>query len=522
MRRLRPNLLPIEVTNWFVRILPEDIMQFAIKGNSKGHFSHSSLIRFCGFLAAMASFCALNSVAAHAQGFTKLADLSTTTGYGSASFTQGVDGNFYGTMRAGGTGGEAGYDGTIFQMTPAGAINVLYNFCSLPNCSDGATPPFEAPYLASDGNFYSAAQSTGGSSIGIGSLFKFTPSGSLTTLYSFCQIVENNSCLDGSYPGGPPVQALDGSFYGTTVWGGSHTATGGTFYRLDSDGTLTTLYSFCALANCADGYQPYGQLVLGPMGNFYGSTGTGGTGSGYGTIFEITPTGKLTTLYNVTTDQILGPMIQATNGNLYGLTINGAYGKGGIFQLTPAGNFSLIYSFCAQTNCPDGNDPFSLMQAPDGNLYGVTIYGGAQKYPARGTIFKVTTSGVFTTLHRFTDGIDGLAPVGIVLGTDGDFYGVTGNGGANLLGTVFEFSAGLHPFVRTVEPGGAVGSTVTILGNGLSGSTAVTFNGTAASFTVASDTAITATVPAGATTGSVNVVTPTGTLTSNVAFRVMP
>jgi uncharacterized repeat protein (TIGR03803 family) len=423
-------------------------------------------------------------------------------------------------MRQGGTGGESGYDGTVFQMTPAGAINVLYNFCALPNCSDGATPPFLPPYLASDGNFYSSNEFIGNPFISIGTVFRVTSGGSLTTLYTFCQKATNNSCADGTNPAGPPIQDFKGNLYGTTEWGGAANSLGGTFYRLNSDGTVTTLYSFCALTNCDDGLQVGGQLVLGSGGNFYGTTFTGGLG-GDGTIFEVTPAGKLTTIYNFIGDQSSGAMLLGRDGNLYGLAQAGAHGKGGIFRLTPSGAYTLIYSFCAQANCPDGYQPFSLMQAPDGNLYGVTLYGGAQNFPARGTIFKITTSGVLTTLHRFTAGIDGLTPIGLVLGTDGNFYGVTGNGGANLLGTLFKFSAGLRPFVKTIEPGGKVGSTVNILGNNLTGATAVTFNGKAASFTVSSDTAVTATVPAGATTGSVKVVTPSRSLTSNVAFRVV-
>jgi uncharacterized repeat protein (TIGR03803 family) len=162
-------------------------------------------------------------------------------------------------------------------------------------------------------------------------------------------------------------------------------------------------------------------------------------------------------------------VVPANDGNLYG-TVNSVGTSGGnLFKITPSGTLTTLYSFCEQSGCPDGNNPVALVQT-----------------------------------------------------TDGNFYGTTNTGGAHGDGTVFSLSTGLGPFVETLPTSGKVGRRVGILGTDLTGATSVTFNGTAATFTVVSHSLITATVPAGATTGEVQVVTPSGTLSSNVAFRVTP
>jgi uncharacterized repeat protein (TIGR03803 family) len=163
------------------------------------------------------------------------------------------------------------------------------------------------------------------------------------------------------------------------------------------------------------------------------------------------------------------------------------------------------------------------MVRTDGGLYGTTVSGGVLfcQSPC-GTVFKITSSGALTTLHSFYS-TDGAAPYGgLVQATNGTFYGTTQNGGTRGQGTIFSLSTGLGPFVETNPAFGKVGTSAIILGNNLTGTTAVTFNGTAASFKVVSSSAIKTTVPAGATSGTVQVTTPTGTLNSNTIFRVMP
>jgi uncharacterized repeat protein (TIGR03803 family) len=217
-------------------------------------------------------------------------------------------------------------------------------------------------------------------------------------------------------------------------------------------------------------------------------------------------------------------LVQAINGSLYGTTgTGGAYGAGTIFEITPGGKFSTLYNFChTYTGCYHGDGPTGLVQATNGNLYGTT--GGGGVYGA-GTVFEITPGGKLTTLYSFcsqrrcTDGSQPLA--GLVQATNGNFYGTTYYGGTNGdYGTVYSLSVGLRPFVETLPAAGKVGGHVIILGNHLTGTTSVTFNGTAAKFKVVSSTEIMTTVPSGATTGPVKVTTPSCTLISNVNFRV--
>jgi uncharacterized repeat protein (TIGR03803 family) len=168
----------------------------------------------------------------------------------------------------------------------------------------------------------------------------------------------------------------------------------------------------------------------------------------------------------------------------------------------------------------DGTNPNGgLVQATDGNFYGTTVGGGAN---GGGTVFKITSNGTLTTLHSFA-GADGANPyAGLIQATDGNFYGTTAWGGVNDTGIVFSLSVGLGPFVKTQTASARVGVEVKILGNDLTGASSVMFNGTAAVFTVVSSSLIKTTVPTGASTGFVTVTTPSGTLTSNVEFRVRP
>jgi uncharacterized repeat protein (TIGR03803 family) len=447
--------------------------------------------------------------------FTTLVNFDGTNGaYPGRPPHQGLNGNLYGAAAGGANGG-----GILFEMTPAGTLTTLYNFCPETGCDDGSNPT--ALFLGADGNVY--GETTGGGAFGYGSLFKFTGSGVPTTLHSF-------DGTDGSTPGDRMVQVGNGHFYGTTFSGGNLSECSGngcgTIFQMTPGGTLTSLYDFCSLPDCADGAAVYESLAQGPDGDFYGATFGGGAGNS-GTIFKITPTGTLTTLYSFCVvsypfcydgSNPIGP-VSGNDGNFYGTTASGgANSQGSIFKITPSGTLTTIYSFCAQITCPDGSDARnSMILGSDGNFYGTTYYGGASN---EGTVFKITPAGVLTTLHSF-DGTDGYDQIGVMFqATDGIFYGQTILGGSNGDGTIFSLSVGLRPFVELLATSGKVGTKVIILGNNLKGTTSVTFNGTAATFTVVSSTEITTTVPAGATTGTVKVTTPTATLGSIVNFRV--
>jgi uncharacterized repeat protein (TIGR03803 family) len=476
--------------------------------------------------------------AAQAQTLTTLYSFCVQGGcpdgeFPASGLVRGIDGNLYGTLPyGGGTNNPSLCNigcGTVFRITPTGELTTLYSFCALTDCADGSNP-FASLVLGTDGNFYGTTPNGGAGSkcsldvftAGCGTVFRITPGGKLTTLYNFCSLT---NCVDGSLPQASLIQAADGNFYGTTEFGGLYGGGKGTVFKITPSGTLTTLYSFCAVVviNCNDGQQPSTRLVQASNGDFYG-TNIGGAHN-KGTVFKITAGGTLTTLHTFRGLDGESPsgLAQANNGNLYGTTFaGGAYGAGTVFSITLSGALATLYSFCAQSGCPDGFDPTSgLLQATDGNLYG-TVNGGANN---GGKLFNITPSGTLTTLYSFCTQSgcpDGSDPVGLTQTTDGNFYGTTGLGGATGSGTVFRLSVGLGPFIEALPSAGKLGRRVKILGRGLKGATNVTFNGAAATFTAVSNSLIITTVPAGATTGKVQVVTPGGTLSSNVAFQVIP
>lgn len=488
-----------------------------------------------GFLSFLINTCALPAQQAHDRGdaaevalpaltLTTLANFDGINGSRPvAGVVLGIDGSFYGTTSYGG----ANNSGTVFKVTPAGKLITLYRFCAQSDCTDGANP-YASLVQATNGNFYGTTQFGGANNFG--TVFKMTPAGKLITLYSFCAKL---NCPDGYQPSASLVQATDGNFYGTTQYGGD---TGNTVFKITPSGTLTMLYSFCP-SLC--GFRFYAGLVQATDGNFYGTTMWGGGNDGYGycfdygcgTVFKITPAGTMTKLYSFCVSQTdncsdgampLAGLVQATDGNFYGATGQGGHGSGTVFKITPTGTRTTLYSFCAQLPCADGIDPYSsLVQATDGNFYGTTYLGGANN---SGTVFKITPQGSLTTLDSFcaqSACTDGYGPVGLVQATDGNFYGTTESGGANNDGTVFTLSVGLGPFVKTQPASGKVGAGINILGTNLSGATSVTFNGTAATFTLVSPSLITTTVPPGATTGEVKVIKPHGTVHSNVPFLVL-
>jgi uncharacterized repeat protein (TIGR03803 family) len=464
----------------------------------------------CQLLCGVLLFLATSALASPAQTFTSLASFNGTDGaypyY--VYLVQGTDGNFYGTASSAGANNE----GTFFKVTTAGKLTPLYNFCSLTSCADGSEPA-AGLVLASNGAFYGTTVYGGAN--GQGAVYKITPAGKLSTLHSF-------NGTDGAYPYVGLIQAANGNLYGTTSGGGTDNL--GTIFEITPGGKLSSLHSFSG----ADGQYPDGRLVQGTNGNFYGMTYEGGANSG-GTVFQITTGGKLTTLYSFTGGADgagpVGALIQASNGKFYGTTsAGGAHSGGTVFEMAPGGTASTLYSFCKLSSCADGETPWAgLIQATDGNLYGTTSAGGAN---GGGTIFRITTAGTLTTLYSFCSQsgcTDGDSPYeGLLQATNGDLYGTTYYGGTDNDGTIYSSSVGLGPFVQTVTTSGKVGAAVIILGNNLTGTTNVSFNGTTATFTVASGTEIKTTVPAGATTGTVEVTTPKGTLKSNVIFRVTP
>jgi uncharacterized repeat protein (TIGR03803 family) len=355
--------------------------------------------------------------------------LSATDGNGPLNVIQASDGNFYGITEYGGTYNN----GTIFKITPGGVESVILSFgAPTGNFLDDGEAPLGGIMQASDGNFY--VTTTSGGQYGNGTVNKVGPDGTETLLHSFA------GGNDGAYPEAALIQSTDGNLYGTTSGGGA--SGNGTVFRITPAGDLTNLYSF---AGGVDASSPVTALVQASDGNLYGTTSGGG--NGWGTVFKIAPSGAETVVYSFTntTDGAhpSGALIQGSDNNLYGLTEeggqnfpNGTVG-GVLFKLSLTGALTVVHSFGASG---DGDDPSGrLLQGSDGSLYGTTngIPGSPISGPY-GTVFKVTATGSETVLYSFKGGLDGDEPrAGIILGSDGAFYGTTFYGGTsnNALGT---------------------------------------------------------------------------------------
>lgn len=290
-----------------------------------------------------------------AQTYTRLFTFGGTNGaQPAAALVQAADGDLYGTTMGGGINGEtgpcaqAGGCGTIFKITPNGTLTTLYSFCAFSKCPDGAYPD-AALVQAANGDLYGTTLQGGFSycpsfstSPGCGAVYKMTSSGLLTTIYNFCS---QQACADGADPAAALVQGGNGVLYGTTTAGGANNA--GTIFKITPKGNLTTLYSFCSLSGCADGDGPSGGLVQAANGDLYGTSTGGGSSSYCASVNPFSPT------------------------------------CGTVFRITPSGAYTTLYSFCTQSGCADGSYPSGgLVQAANGRFYGVTsgggVYGGGR------------------------------------------------------------------------------------------------------------------------------------------------
>jgi len=455
-------------------------------------------------------------------GLTTLYSFDITDGLGpQGGLAMGLDGNFYGTTYQGG-GHSAG---TVFQITPGGALTTLYSFA---NNGDGAyprTPPVPAP----DGNLYGATAYHAASTI-----YRITPTGALTTLVTLP--AESDA---------PLTLGADGKLYGITLYGGTYNQ--GMAFSITTAGVFKTIYSF----DTPTGGSPQGALLQASDGNFYGTTSLGGTNGG-GVVFRLTPAGAYKVVHNFTSlpsTKGAAPaagLVQGSDGYLYGVTpIGGVNGYGTIFRLKTNGSaFSVIYNF-DKTN---GAGPYSTpMLHTNGIIYGLAQSGG----PA--------DDGVLYSLNA------SLAPFASVFvvrsGKVGTSVGILGQGFSSATGVLFGSGRGtitsstdtyltakvvagattgpvtvkepggnlispqpfkVKPSITTFSPpSGAVGTSVVINGMSLLQATAVKFGGVAATtFTVNSNTQVTATVPAGAVTGKISITTPGGTANSASNFTV--
>jgi uncharacterized repeat protein (TIGR03803 family) len=335
------------------------------------------------------------------------------------SFPEGrllfYQGSLYGTTSSGGnnrstacgiSGDKPLTCGTLYKLTPDGAETLLYSFCNVGKyCKDGELP-FAGVVTDDSGNLYGTAAYGGGNSSGV--VYKLSPQGVYSQLYSFCS---KDNCHDGAGPFGGVIRDQAGNLYGTTVGGGSgkgckdkYIVGCGTIFRLSPDGTETVLYSFCSQASCADGGYPQGSLLLDGAGNLFGTASIGGGsncadpgGPGCGVIFELTASGNFMVLYSFQSGadgaHPLADLIADGQGNLYGTTAEGGGhrcfpyrdGCGTVFELSPSGTETVLHIFCSQKHCSDGQQPRAGLVLQGNYLYGTTFYGGV----GLGTLFKV-------------------------------------------------------------------------------------------------------------------------------------
>ncbi|GAO44402.1 choice-of-anchor tandem repeat GloVer-containing protein [Flavihumibacter petaseus] len=354
-------------------------------------------------------------------------DLTNDGGYPKGSLLLATDGNFYGYV----SGGSVNNGGAIFRLTPAGVYTIVR---SLSVNTDGGRPQGKL-IQGTDGNLYGMNYAGGSGSYG--TIFKLTLTGTYTVLKALKQ-------TDGGNAYGSLIQAKDGNLYGMTYWGGGTNF--GTVFRITTTGVYTILRSFTP---ATDGSYPWGDLVEGKDGFLYGMCANGGA-NGNGTIFKISTAGQFTLLRALSAavegGNPSGNLIQGTDGNFYGLTKNLAGGfHGSVIKMTPAGVVTVLKKFELATT--GGYPGGSLYQNTDGVLYGMTNDGGTN---AHGTIFKVTTAGVYTVLAALSGSTVGNIPQGaLVIGKDSVRYGVNRNGGAYGWGTIFKSCAGSLSVVKS-------------------------------------------------------------------------
>jgi len=434
------------------------------------------------------------------------AEFVCADGFFPTSLIESPDGNFYGTAVGGGVGRNA--QGTVFKMTPSGDVSVIFSFAEEPS---GLLPYGSSPnglVEGTDGFLYGVATFNG--PLGLGTVFKLSKSGTIEDLHDFCA---DEECSDGAYPTFI-TQAIDGNFYGAT---GPSSPPANVIFRLSPTGTFKVVHVFEAAKTPLDGSGAFG-LLQAPDGNFYSTTVAGEQNSPFNTVFRFTPT---TDAYKILhdfnfSDYAASNLAQTASGELFGLQVNSE-----LYEISTAGKYQALGPL-STTQYLDGG----ILVASDGNLWG-TFQGG--DCGDQGMVFAATTTG--TVLQNI---IFDCTTVGETLGpmiqaADGKFYGVTaGNGGVSQTGltngTIWVMDGGLpepSPAIVNFAPtSGAAGTKVLLQGQHFVGTTAVSFDGVPAMFKVLTVNYISVTVPSGARTGKIAVTNAGGTTTSTKAFEI--
>lgn len=424
----------------------------------------------------------------YAVQYTELWRFTNSTGYNLNPYgnylTQGIDGNLYGATSAGGNG-----CGTIFRITPDGVPTVLYSFPLLPHCTTYGNPGLT---LGSDGTLYGVGQ---GGLYGHGMIYTVGLDGTITDIFDF------TNDKDSVAPYLPMTLGSDGNLYLLTGGCGVLTKCGGALghggvFKFDVvSRKMTIVYSF-PKGNSSEGPSP---LFVGTDGNYYFT-------NYYGLFDQITPNGVFTQLASIPYAP-QGQLVQAADGSFYGTT-----GSGALYQVTSSWQVSTLHTF--PTGCACGG----IIEATDGNFYAVY---SPYPTPQNGVVYQVTQDGSFSVVYTFpVANPQYVLHSGPMQHTNGKLYGGTWSYSLQAGGVIYSLDVGAPSFVSLLSGTGVVGTQVGILGTGLSQTTQVTFNGVPATFTVSSDTYIIATVPGGASSGLVQVSTSTGELTSNREFIV--
>jgi uncharacterized repeat protein (TIGR03803 family) len=362
-----------------------------------------------------------------------------------------AQGNVFGGV---GTGGPLG-SGGIFKVSPKGKESIIYSFCSLPQCADGQY----SRDLIMDAKGAIWGTTSSGGAHGQGIVYKLSrvrKVWKLDVLYDFCS---KSQCSDGSQPwagltyaGHDTGQPYDGvsPLYGATIAGGANNS--GVAFKLDFGAgrkklKYRVIYDFCSLADCADGTLPYHTLTADSAGNVFGTAITGQDGSGSGLVFELSPNGdsyRETVLHSFCSEagctdgsRPLGVTLDST-GALFGVTGNGGTGgdAGLVFRIVPNGQSSqetVLYNFCTQDNCDDGGYPATgVVIAPNGDLYGTATYWGGEWFHNSGLVYRIRGTAE-SVVHPFcTEATcpDGSYPIArLLLDESGTLYGTTEVGG---------------------------------------------------------------------------------------------
>src|SRR6516225_2650812 len=323
-------------------------------------------------------------------------------------------GNLFGTTFAGGELGE----GTVYKIDTTGVETVLFTFSAFESGSNPASPLIQDQ----SGNLVGIADEGPG---GAGVVYKLSPLGDQTLLFSF----QGGTGRNTRVPSGGLFMDKSGNIFGTTLFGGNGTCQFGcgTIYRLDTAGTLRVLHSF---SGGSDGSQPFGPLVRDAAGNLYGVAKSGGDlscpeflQSGCGVVFKLTSNGVFTVLHrfhggtNGATPQ--PSLLVDAAGNVFGAAGAGGLSENGLlFKISSTGTYTVLHRFTGN----DGKTPNGgLVSDPAGNLFGTAQGGGVN---GLGTVFEMTSSGQVRVLHAFTGDLDGAFPLaGLIRGADGNLFG---------------------------------------------------------------------------------------------------